>query len=95
MQSEPIITEIEREPLRFLVASRTNPNHRHLVDLEEHNYNGFCGCATFQYRMAPLIKEPGWKPGLSTQCHHIRLARYYFADKMIRAMAVVANGEKI
>ncbi len=91
MTEIPIVTEIEREPLRFFVCSRTDPNQRYLVDLEEHDFNGLCGCPGFSYRMSPLINKPGWKPGAETQCWHIRMARYYLTEKCLRVIAGAAN----
>jgi len=66
-------------PLRFLVASDTQPDVSHLVDLSEHEGRGRCSCQHFEFRIAPNIEA-----GLPHEkCKHIRAAREYLADAVI------------
>lgn len=95
MPSKPSeeITGIPGERLRMLVPSRSQPaDPPYLVDLEEHQFNGFCGCRDFETRHAPRIREPGWTPGDATRCHHIRAARNWWLEQQLRQVASIANG---
>jgi hypothetical protein len=48
------VLEIEGEPLRFHVASRSG-HDPYLVDLEEYDFNGKCGCQDFEFRREPFL----------------------------------------
>lgn len=74
-----IVTPIAGEPLRFHVNSRTVVDLRYLVDLEEYGFNGFCGCADFDFRKRPLAQG-----GSKARCWHIRQAREFFVDEMLK-----------
>ena len=53
------IRPIEGEPKRFFVESST-PGEEYLVDIEELDGNGKCGCIQFEKRLEPKVgKEPG------------------------------------
>ena len=54
------IRPIEGEPKRFFVQSDSNPADEYLVDVEELDGNGQCGCVSFEKRLGPKVgKEPG------------------------------------
>jgi len=77
-----IVTPIAGEPLRFHVNSRTVVDLRYLVDLEEYGFNGFCGCADFDFRKRPLAQS-----GSKARCWHIRQAREFFIDDILKKLA--------
>mgnify|MGYP001615675967 CR=1 FL=1 len=62
------VTPIEGEPFRFHVQSDSEDIH-YLVDLEEHDGNGWCGCAQFQFRCTPALAS-----GHKSRCKHILAA---------------------
>lgn len=82
------VMPIVGEPLRFYVASRTVEGLSYLVDLEELNRNGVCGCQDFQFRHWPKFND-GAKPngGDSCRCWHIVQARKYFLDSALEIIA--------
>lgn len=60
---------LKTEGRRYLVRSWTGHNH-YLVDLDENNGQGWCGCEDHEFRRQPLI-ERGYRPG---PCKHVRMA---------------------
>ena len=84
----------ELEGLRFLAPSRTHRHAEYLVDLDEHELNGQCGCPHFRTRLAPKIRQPGWTPGDETRCWHIMVVRAYFLEKILRAVATALEGRQ-
>jgi hypothetical protein len=51
-----IVMPVAGEHLRFMVRSRTHPGVRYLVDLQEHRFNGRCGCEHFFYHCGPKLR---------------------------------------
>jgi hypothetical protein len=90
MNAHTPVQEIEGEPLRFHVASRSGRS-AYLVDLEEYGFNGKCGCCDFEFRKEPELSR-GAEPSDQLRCRHIRSARAYFTDKMLRAVAAAMKG---
>jgi hypothetical protein len=82
------VIPIAGEPLRFHVVSRTIDGLLYLVDLEEHERNGACGCPDFEFRHRPKFND-GAKPngGDERRCWHIVQARNYFLDAAVRVIA--------
>lgn len=72
-------------PLRFTVASHSEPGAAYIVDLGTFQGNGSCNCPHFQRRVLPLI-EAGAPPGPQTRCKHIATARAKFVDLQIQRM---------
>lgn len=66
---------IEGEPRRFHVESDELGREPFLVDLDEYNGNGWCGCEDFEFRRQPLL-ERGAEPG-TERCKHIECALRY------------------
>ena len=85
------VKPVTGEPMRFMVPSRTHRNAPYLVDLEENDFNGACGCVQFAMRLNPLIREPDWEPGPATQCWHILITREYFLRDMLVRVAAKMN----
>ena len=81
-----LVMPVEGEHLRFYVRSRTEPGQRYLVDLQEHDFNGQCGCEDFLYRCGPKLKGK-FTPGDVTRCWHIRQARAFICDKFLPKLA--------
>lgn len=85
----PKLRNIPGEMTRFYVESRRKGILPHLVDLQEYNGNGACGCEHFQIRIKPLIERgqtaPHWNPD-ALRCHHIRVAYRYFTDEILRGL---------
>ena len=53
--SEP---RIKRDgTLRYLVASRTRPDVKHLCELDHYDFNGACSCEFFTLKLEPLLKR--------------------------------------
>jgi hypothetical protein len=82
----PIVEEIPGEPLRFLVHSRTAELKQYLVDLEEFDFNGQCGCDNFEYRFQPMLKK-GAPASDQLRCWHIRQSRQFFLELTLREKA--------
>lgn len=83
------VEEIQGEPFRFYVISRSQIEHKHLVDLEDYNFNGGCGCDGFKFRCEPELSR-GANPSDRFRCWHIKRARSHFVDyvlpKLVKAM---------
>jgi hypothetical protein len=73
---DPVVRHFESR--RYFVQSKPG-GREHLVDLDENNAGGECGCEDFQYRCAPLIAA-GTATGLAVQCKHITAARQFELD---------------
>lgn len=63
------------EPGRYWVASDSDPEHPHLVDLNEYGGNGWCGCLGFLHYQPEL--EAGAAPDDGRRCRHIKAARLW------------------
>ena len=86
MISYPLkIEAIPGEPLRFRVESESGATgaDTYLVDLEEFGGNGQCGCPQFEFRLGKQLKE-GKRIGQDTRCKHIRIARVFALDAIIK-----------
>jgi hypothetical protein len=85
---------IEGEMFRAFVGSRSTAGKKHLVDLEEWNWNGKCDCINFECRLQPKVKR-GVTPCDGLRCSHIRRFRSYFLDEMLPklAKALKAKGQ--
>lgn len=84
------VEPIAGEHLRFRVRSRTKSAMSYLVDLQALDFNGQCGCDDFQYRRRPLLRKlPGARD--TTRCVHIRMAREWLLDRLLRYMATVCR----
>lgn len=81
-----MVQPIEGEPLRFFVASRRPGVEHYLVDLEEYNFNGWCPCEDFEFRMKPSL-ERGAAPAPTLRCWHIKQARRFFCETKMREVA--------
>lgn len=69
----PQVEPIPHERGRFHVASDRPGTEPYLVDLEEFDGNGFCGCRGFEVRMLPKLVEAQEKrqPMPLLRCKHI------------------------
>ncbi len=83
---EKWVFPIAGEPLRFHVRSRSNPAHKHLVDLGcyEHKkrpgiFNGQCACEDFAFHLKKLL-DAGAFPNDKTRCWHIKQAVKFLAE---------------
>lgn len=87
---EPILGE----PLRFRVASRSGRAGvgSYLVDLSELDFNGACGCDAFHFTFRPALDNYGQECGEETRCWHIKTAREWLLDKLLRDIAAVRGG---
>lgn len=74
------------EALRFHVESRGKKTAEvYLVDLQEFDGNGQCGCENFQFRLNPKL-DRGDLISADTRCHHIKAARDWFLDRQIETI---------
>jgi hypothetical protein len=80
-----VVEDIEGEPLRFLVDSRSRVEMKHLVDLEELNGRGRCGCEHFSIR---LDKEK------HLTCDHVKAAQIHLAKKVVRQYSATRASRK-
>ena len=80
------VIPVPGEPMRYRVQSRTNLSMRYLVDLGEHGKNGWCGCDDFAFHCGPALRANLGKPGKGTRCHHIQVARDWFADTCLEKL---------
>lgn len=78
------IEEIEGEPLSFRVPSDTLGAPPYLVHLDALNGNGECRCNDFTARKVVELRAGVLPNDLTTRCKHIRRARAYFLDKIIK-----------
>jgi hypothetical protein len=69
------VQPVEHERGRYWVQSRTNGGIPYLVDLEEFNGNGWCGCKGFLHYIESL--ELGAAPSPDLQCRHIKAVREF------------------
>ncbi len=84
--SSPLHVEPHDHVLRFLVASDSQTDVKHLVDLGAFNGNGRCSCQHFEFRILPEL-EAGKVAG---KCKHVQACREYLADEVIER--VLAQG---
>ena len=87
------VRPIEGELLRFHVLRDEESDEGYLVDLQALDGNGECGCPHFQFRLKPQLASVG-KYGLTARCKHIRRARSYFLDEIIRTLSAKLGKEK-
>ena len=76
------VEPIPGEPFRFHVQSRSRPGLKFLVDLEELDQNGICGCERFEFFMRPKLDKG--ERGQHLRCWHIEQARDYFLDATLK-----------
>lgn len=89
----PDVSPIKGEPLRFFVASRSDANARHLVDLDEFDGNGQCDCWPFS-KMRKLLERHGAFPAENLQCWHIkRVLLYQGRQRVYEIMEIVGRNE--
>jgi hypothetical protein len=68
----------------YRVTSRSRAGEiEHIVDLKAFRGSGACSCEAFEFKMRPAL-EDGAEPSAHLRCLHIRAARWYFADTIIR-----------
>lgn len=89
-QPVPIVPEIEEtgERMVYLLRSDTNPRRAHRVDLPA--LGGFSECSCKSWRTRAVV---GIKAGLpagedSTTCKHVRRARTYLLNEILRRVAL-------
>ena len=80
-----MITIVHTESARFLVPSRTSKD-QYLVDKQEWEGNGECGCPQFQFRIRPKLKE-GKESGPWSRCWHINEVNAWIAGRVVKGMA--------
>ena len=69
---------------RFHVTSQENPDNSYLVDLEENDFTGKCGCRHFECRLQPRINAG--EKGRMVQCKHIIAAKEAWFDLVARKL---------
>lgn len=83
MNNDPSgIQPIPGEHNRFHVPSSSSPDP-YLVDLDEFDGNGFCGCLHFENRMLPKLaeaQERRTKVDQPLRCKHIIAAQKFVKD---------------
>lgn len=79
------VEDIEGEPLRFHVGSKSRVEIKHLVDLEELNGRGRCGCEHFSIR---LDKEK------HLTCDHVKAAQIHLAKKVVKKVMAAGAARK-
>lgn len=74
-------------PFRCLVSSERNPNRVYLVDLEEYDGVGFCGCTDFATRKQPELEKltglERWRTRKRWYCKHIKAVRGWLASQYL------------
>lgn len=73
------ITHIMGEPGRLWVASDTNPEQTHLVDILENQ----CGCPDY------VCRRRQWEqahPDKKYRCKHLIAAREFFLDEVLESI---------
>jgi len=75
------VTEIPGEAFRFHVQSDSDPSLQYLVDLEMNDAIGWCGCPHWAYRLGPKVAK-----GERIRCRHLKIARDYAFDGLIRRL---------
>lgn len=73
--------------MRFRVESWSKPQQPHMVDLLAHSGASQCSCVDWSTRRGPAIKG-GALPGTpESMCRHVKAARHYFLNKLLKQMA--------
>lgn len=80
------VTEIAGEFFRFHCGSRSSPGKEYLVDLEENDWAGRCGCIHFEMKCQPKLNK-GHAPCDGLRCSHIRRCRSYLLDEILPKLA--------
>lgn len=70
-------------PWQWHVASESEPDQPHLVDITGYQGNGECSCRHFRFRLAPELRM-GRTPSPATRCKHIRAAREALLNTLVR-----------
>lgn len=81
------VREIPGEVMRFHVESWSHPQRPHVVDLLAHTGRGECSCTDWQTRRGPAIKAGASQGSPEALCRHVKVARVYFLNKLLRSMA--------
>ncbi len=85
--TDPSVTPIEHEMLRYHVASDDSTKPPYLVDLGCYNGNGGCGCPNFTCRIEPkLVAGERDFVDWTLECKHLKRARAAFALAMTREL---------
>lgn len=79
------VTPIEGEIFRFYVSSESEPGKVYLVDLQENDFSGKCGCPHFTCRLQVLFD--GGTRGKAVACKHIIAAKESWFDTAARQIA--------
>lgn len=81
------VRPIDGETMRFYVESWSHPQRPHIVDLLAGNGASECSCTDWMTRRNIALRNGG-KPGSSeTMCRHVKAARNYFLNRLLRQMA--------
>lgn len=68
--------------MRYYVGSEGNPRGSYLVDLLSYEGRGECSCKDWSTRRWPAIRDGG-----SDTCKHVRAARDYFLNGLLRELS--------
>lgn len=80
--------------LRYLVESSSRDDIKHLVELDANGGLGKCSCEHFSIRVQSKI-DAGEKWTEEMRCIHIRAARRFFTDLIIKKLSQDEAKKKI
>jgi hypothetical protein len=78
----PDVRQDDSEPYSFWVLSSDGRNE-YKVQLHLYNFNGWCGCQNYEFACWPELSR-GAKPEDRLKCKHIKRARDFYLDKILR-----------
>lgn len=78
----PDVRQDQDEPFSFWVKSSDGRNE-YKVQLHLYHFNGWCGCQNYEFACWPELSR-GAKPEAKLKCKHIKRARDYYLDKILR-----------
>lgn len=81
------VQTIAHETMRFRVESWSHPQRPHIVDLLANAGRGECSCTDWQTRRGPAIRAGASHGKPETMCRHVKVARTYFLNKLLKQMA--------
>jgi hypothetical protein len=73
-------------PLRFHVASDSQPEIKHLVDLSENGTLGKCSCQHFEFRLQPLIDAGEITLHPQDRCKHLKAVREHLCNLVVEKL---------
>lgn len=76
------VTPIPGEPLRYRVASETNPEKKYLVELDANHNAGQCECTDWRMRIGPL-QQDDYQRKIRRRCKHLRAAMEFFSESIL------------